>query len=117
MKRVVLAAALLSVFSSVLSPVTANALPVGNGWGSKRDAIVNRILKENGWGERSRAILNKIISPERKNLFSYDPDRFKIEKKHFSILWAMGLRYDCRDLDPKEYSGMQWMSCSLTSKW
>ncbi|MBB5074166.1 hypothetical protein HNQ69_001303 [Bartonella callosciuri] len=112
MKRVVLAVALFSVFS-VLSPVTASALPVGTGWGSKRDAIVEKIITQNGLGTREKQILNKIVVPERNNLFSYKADRFQIQEKYRSILLALGLHNACRNLDPREYSGQQWMSCSI----
>lgn len=113
MKRIVLTAALFSIFSSVLSPVTANALPVGNGWGTKSDAIVGQLVTKNGFGDREKKILQEIIVPERKNLFTYDNNKFKIQKKYHAILRAMGMRNGCRDLDPKEYSGQKWMSCSI----
>ncbi|WP_142416118.1 hypothetical protein [Bartonella massiliensis] len=115
MKGIILIAALFSVFFSVLSPVTVNALPVGNAWGIKRDEVVDKIVKQNDFGDREREILDVIIVPERYNLFSYNPNRFKIEKRDHMILRAMGLRNGCVDLDPREYSGQKWMSCSVNS--
>ncbi|CDO47450.1 hypothetical protein [Bartonella henselae] len=113
MKRIVLTAALFSIFSSVLSPVTANALPVGNSWGTKSNAIVEQLVTKNNFGDREKKILQKIIVPERKNLFTYDNNKFQVQKKYHTILMALGLRNGCRDLDPKEYSGQKWMSCSI----
>ncbi|WP_051018536.1 hypothetical protein [Bartonella queenslandensis] len=119
MKRVVLAAALFAVFSSVLSPVTVSALPAGGGWGTKRDAIVAKIMERNGLsrnGERGKEIakiLGMIVVPERRNLFSYSENSFQIAKKDRSFLLSLGIRSACRDLDPKKYSGYRWMSCSI----
>lgn len=119
MKRIVLAAALFAVFSSVLSPVTVSALPAGNGWGTKKDAIIAKIMKQKGFnrnGRRGReieAILENIIVPERIDLFSYRQDSFKIQKRDRSLLLSLGIRSVCKDLDPKEYSGQRWMSCSI----
>ncbi|WP_144445005.1 hypothetical protein [Bartonella bacilliformis] len=112
MKRIVLVAALCSALSSVLAPVTANALPVGSGWGTQRDKIVKELLNKGGFQEREKAILEKMVVPHRKNLFRNEEGAFEIQERYRSIIYALGLSVSCDLLDPKRYSGQRWMVCT-----
>ncbi|ABM44902.1 hypothetical protein [Bartonella bacilliformis] len=113
MKRIVLVAALCSALSSVIVPVTANALPVGGGWGTVRDKVVGALVTEGNLGEGGRAILEKIVVPSRKNLFEYKDKAFEIQERYRSIISALGLRVSCGLLNPDRYSGQRWMSCEF----
>ncbi|KEG16379.1 hypothetical protein ACMY46_02650 [Bartonella bacilliformis] len=112
MKRIVLVAALCSALSSVVAPVTANALPVGGGWGVERDKVVDALLDKGKLGGREKAILEKMVVPERVNLFKYKNGAFQIQERYRGVIRALGLRVDCELLDPEKYSGQKWMSCT-----
>ncbi|WP_409361070.1 hypothetical protein ACRPOS_007130 [Bartonella heixiaziensis] len=117
MKRVVLAAALFSIVSSVLFPITASALPAGNAWGGDRkDKIVEQLVKRGGLVEDQRRILSEIVIPESIDLFSYRKDRFKVYFMDYPLLHLLGLGSGCKGLNPKEYSGHLWLSCSINGK-
>ncbi|KEG21088.1 hypothetical protein [Bartonella bacilliformis] len=111
MKPIVVAAVLFSIFSAVLSPVIANALPVGNGWGIKRDQVVKELLHKGGFGEREEQILKKIVVPRKEDLFNNQEKKFEVQSRYQRILFALGLRIFCTPLNPKEYSGQKWVSC------
>ncbi|EYS91832.1 hypothetical protein X471_00720 [Bartonella bacilliformis str. Heidi Mejia] len=112
MKRIVLVAALCSALSSVLAPVTANALPVGGSWGIQRDKIVKELLSKGSFQETEKAILEKVVVPHRKHLFRNEEGAFEIQERYRSIISALGLRVSCNLLDPKGYSGQRWMVCT-----
>ncbi|EYS95750.1 hypothetical protein [Bartonella bacilliformis] len=112
MKRIVLVAALCSALSSVVAPVTANALPVGGGWGAQRDKIVGELLNKGGFQEREKAILEKMVVPHREHLFKNKEKAFEIQERYRRIIYALGLSVSCRPLDPKGYSGQKWMVCT-----
>ncbi|KEG22412.1 hypothetical protein [Bartonella bacilliformis] len=113
MKRIVLVAALCSALSSVVAPVTANALPAGGGWGTVRDKVVGALAIKGSLGKEGRAILEAIVVPERGDLFKYKDKAFQIQERYRSIISALGLRVSCELLSPNQYSGQRWMSCKF----
>lgn len=121
MRRVVLAVPLFSIFSSVLSPITASALPVGSDWGIERETIVEEIIEESNGkvkpGSMQETILNQLVVPLRINLFKNSTTYFQIDKQYRPMLLAMGLRNICTDINSKEYrnSPIKWMQCTIKS--
>ncbi|MCZ2159253.1 hypothetical protein NPX99_08395 [Bartonella sp. 220] len=118
MKRIILAAALFSIFSSVLSPITASALPVGNGWGTSTDAIVEKLVKQgNNIGEREKKLLSEIIIPERIDLFRNREDRFLVGAFSYPFLRILGLGSGCNLFNPHEKDpSFILLSCSINGK-
>ncbi|WP_245264368.1 hypothetical protein [Bartonella bacilliformis] len=113
MKRIVLVAALCSLCLQVIVPVTANALPVGSGWGTVRGKVVDALVTKGNLGEIGRAILETIVVPDRENLFKYKDEAFIIQERYRSIISALGLKVSCELLNPDKYSGQRWMSCGF----
>ncbi|GAA4664491.1 hypothetical protein [Bartonella pachyuromydis] len=123
MRRIILAVALFSIFSSVLSPITASALPVGGGWGIERQKVVTKIIERSGNKDNLEivrrtflsAVLNAIIIPERINLFRNSDTYFRTKKEYYPYLRQIGLKNKCWKVDPKQDGSYEWVSCEIRS--
>ncbi|EJF87801.1 hypothetical protein ME1_00971 [Bartonella vinsonii subsp. arupensis OK-94-513] len=114
MKRIILAAALFSIFSTVLSSITASAQSVGSGCGM---SIAEKLAKQKNLGENEKNLLSKIIIPEAKGLFKIREDRFTVDAFSYPILNIFGLGSGCKPVNAHlkkiEYL---FFSCSVDGK-
>lgn len=111
MKKVILAAALFSFFSSVL---TANA-----GSAQSKDEVVAHIarhqnyMKFTGFGQQAVDLLDRILIPMKKDNNSYYNDRFQVSSRHYSFAADLGFKKLCKDLPGEDENGFGRLECTL----
>ncbi|MET3589506.1 hypothetical protein ABID23_000588 [Bartonella silvatica] len=113
MKHIVLAVALFSLFSSILSPITANALPVGNGWGLRKDALVKKLVQPQNVGSAGRDILGMFIALQTSNSFTIMKNDYPAFMYILNLFRVTNPRFTYSDIDPKTRMGTEWKLCSI----
>ncbi|WP_144754347.1 hypothetical protein [Bartonella saheliensis] len=114
MKKVILAAALFSFFSSML--------PANAGSSEHKDKIVAHIAQhenyiKRGWGQQALDLLARIVIPiPMPRAHAYYYDSFQIKTRHYSFAADLGFKKRCTEIPGPFDDGETRMDCFLRER-